>query len=133
MDAALGPAIPFINVKIGSADRRDFHFHKDVGASEGWDFYLADIGAWSGFRLHYRQHGFRHESCLMNMTLSTQTIDSNIGACGPLRSGLQSIIPCQNDEIWFLCRRALPFRDTGDAADRGYRVRGAFANTTRCE
>src|SRR5215470_6974906 len=60
VDAALGPAIPFINMKVGAADGGYFDFYEDVGTSEAWDFDLANVHARRGLRLDDRQHAFGH-------------------------------------------------------------------------
>src|SRR6202011_3378148 len=45
MNAILCPAVPIVNVQIGPTNRRDFHFHQDVGAPESWNLYLAKLRA----------------------------------------------------------------------------------------
>src|SRR4030095_16835049 len=70
MDAALGPAVPFINVQVGAADRRNFDFDEDVGTSEAWDFDLANVYARRGLGLDDRQHALRHSEILSATTAS---------------------------------------------------------------
>src|SRR5208283_3244516 len=57
MDAALGPAVPFVNVEIGAAYRGDFDFDQDLGASVGGDLNFTDFRARSGFWLDHGEHG----------------------------------------------------------------------------
>jgi len=61
MNASLGPAIPFVDMKIGAADGSDFDFDENVGAAKSRDFDFANFRAGRGFRLDHRKHGAGHE------------------------------------------------------------------------
>ena len=61
VNAVLRPAIPVVDVQVGAADGRDFHFDQDVVASEGGNLYFADLRARRGFRLDHRQHCSSHD------------------------------------------------------------------------
>src|SRR5262249_32421047 len=53
MNAPLRPAVPFVDMKVGAADRGDFDFDENVGAPDGWNFDLPNLSSRSGIRLHY--------------------------------------------------------------------------------
>ena len=68
---SLRPAVPLVNVQIGAADGGDFDLDQHVGPSKRRNLDFADLRARRGFRLHYREHGVRHEGHLrraMNIT-----------------------------------------------------------------
>src|SRR5207237_2942117 len=45
-NAVLRPAIPVIDVKVGSADRGDLDFDQDIGPPKAWNFDFAHFSAW---------------------------------------------------------------------------------------
>ncbi len=60
MNAVLRPAIPVVNVQIGSADRGYLHLDQYIAAPEGRNLYLADVRSGRCFRFDDRQHCCSH-------------------------------------------------------------------------
>src|SRR5579863_1345257 len=60
MNSVLRPAVPVVNVEISAANRRDLHLDQYIGAAEGGDLYLANIGARSRFGFDHRHHCSSH-------------------------------------------------------------------------
>src|SRR6266851_8347312 len=60
MDASLSPAVPFIDMQIGAADRSDFDFYQDVSAAELRDLYFANFRSRGGTGFHDSLHRLWH-------------------------------------------------------------------------
>ena len=61
MDAVLRPAVPIVDVEIGTADGRRLDFDQHVGAPEAGDLNFTNLSTRRCLRLDDRQHGFRHK------------------------------------------------------------------------
>ena len=61
MYAVLRPAVPLVDMQIGSADGGNFYLDQYVVPAKRWDFDLADLRARRGFRLDNRKHGLGHD------------------------------------------------------------------------
>jgi len=60
MNPVLGPAVPLIDMQVRPADGCNFYLDQYIVPAKAWDFDLADLRSWRGFRLDHRQHRFRH-------------------------------------------------------------------------
>src|SRR5262249_15830482 len=60
MDPALRPAVPFVNMQVGSADGSYLDFDQHILPSEARHLNSANPSPGSSFRLNYRQHGLCH-------------------------------------------------------------------------
>ena len=60
LDAALGPAVPLVDVEVGAADGGDFYFYQDFVASVGWDGDFSNFRARRGLWFHYCLHRAGH-------------------------------------------------------------------------
>ena len=54
------PAVPLVDMQIGTADGRNFNFDQNVGAAEFRDLDLANFGPRSGMGFNYGLHGLLH-------------------------------------------------------------------------
>src|SRR5271156_1102977 len=80
MNAALGPAIPVVNVQVSTADGGHLHFDEHISASVGGNFYFANLRAGCGPRLDHRQHSRWHERLPYDFRLRHKTFDFSTGA-----------------------------------------------------
>src|SRR5579863_623353 len=64
MDALLRPAVPLVNVQVGTADRRNLDLNQNVVASEGGNLHLSDLRARCSFCFYDCKHFVRHEPAL---------------------------------------------------------------------
>ena len=60
MNAALRPAVPLVDVEIGSANGSDLDLDQNIGGAEGGNFHFTNFGAGGSRGFHHRLHGFRH-------------------------------------------------------------------------
>src|SRR5260370_11800296 len=56
MDASLSPAVPFIDMQIGAADRSDFDFYQYVSAAQLRALYLANFSCRAGTWISAQRH-----------------------------------------------------------------------------
>ena len=105
MNPALCPAVPFVDVQVGATNGGNFHFHQDVSPAKAWNFDLANLRSWRGFRLNHRQHAIGHhkpirsESAQQRLILAPreQGADS-VARLSPFRQWI-SQIKSQNSKI----------------------------------
>src|SRR5205823_7064288 len=53
MNALLRPSVPIVDMQIGSADGRDFHFHQNVAGPEAGNLDVANFSAGAAGRLDH--------------------------------------------------------------------------------
>ena len=61
MNAVLRPAVPVVDVQIGTANRGDLDLYQHIGTPKRGNFHFANFRPGRGFWLDHRQHGCGHE------------------------------------------------------------------------
>ena len=85
MNSPLRPAVPFVDVQVSAANRRDFNLHQHVSPAKAWNFDFTNVRSWRGFRLNHRQHGIGHQNLLV------QNLCNKILILAPREEGADSV------------------------------------------
>ena len=105
-NAVLRPAIPVIDVKVGSADRGDLDFDQDIGPPKAWNFDFAHFSAWGSCRLDDSEHGGLHDEYLMNYRSNTKRMILALGVliCSAVSQGKVQRLTTKDTEPAHLSR-----------------------------